>query len=165
MAHATNHENPLANATRALGKYIYMMTGKEHAIRVEIADFNVPDARLDDAYSIDVACGKGAILATNPRAALIAENRDYGLIVCRCEEISKGEILDALRCEIPCTTIDGVKRRVRPGMGRCQGGFCGPLVLDIIAKEKNLTPRQVRKSGFGSELLLGAAKEENKDGV
>jgi len=106
-----------------------------------------------------------AAMDDESRAALIAENRDYGLIVCRCEEISKGEILDALRCEIPCTTIDGVKRRVRPGMGRCQGGFCGPLVLDIIAKEKNLTPRQVRKSGFGSELLLGAAKEENKDGV
>ena len=61
-----------ANATRALDKYIHMMTGKAHAIRVDIADFNVPDARLDDAYSVHVRGGKGEVLATNPRAALIA---------------------------------------------------------------------------------------------
>ena len=67
------------------------------------------------------------------RAALIEKNPDYGIIVCRCEEVSKGEILDALRSPICVPTVDAVKKRVRPGMGRCQGGFCSPLVIGIIA--------------------------------
>ena len=98
------------------------------------------------------------------RAKLIEEDPNYGVIVCRCEEISKGEILDALRRPVPCDTIDGVKRRVRPGMGRCQGGFCGPIVLDIIAHEKNIPPERVKKSGDNSELLLGATKKGLSDG-
>ena len=93
------------------------------------------------------------------RAELIKRNPDFGLIICRCEEIIKGEILDSLRRNIPCDTIDGVKRRVRPGMGRCQGGFCGPLVLDIIAKEKFISHNKVMKSGNGSEILIGPTKE------
>jgi glycerol-3-phosphate dehydrogenase len=93
------------------------------------------------------------------RNALIQSNPDYGEIVCRCEEISRGEVLDALRRNVPCDTVDGVKRRVRPGMGRCQGGFCGPLVLRIIAEEKGLAPELVEKSGLGSELLICGIKE------
>ena len=93
------------------------------------------------------------------RDALIRENPDYGEIVCRCEEISRGEIKDALHRSIPCDTIDGVKRRVRPGMGRCQGGFCGPLVLQIIAEETGEELQQIDKSAPGGELLMGAIKE------
>ena len=93
------------------------------------------------------------------RDALIRENPDYGEIVCRCEEISRGEIIDALHRSIPCDTIDGVKRRVRPGMGRCQGGFCGPLVLQIIAEETGKSPLEIDKSAPGGELLVGAIKE------
>lgn len=59
-------------------------------------------------------------LPDEARAALIRQNPDYGEIVCRCEEVSRGEILDALRRPVPCDTVDGVKRRVRPGMGRCR---------------------------------------------
>lgn len=94
-------------------------------------------------------------LPPKKRAALIAENPDYGQIVCRCEEISKGEILDALHRSLPCDTVDGIKRRVRPGMGRCQGGFCGQQVMQIIAQEKHLTLNQVRKGYPGSEILMG----------
>jgi glycerol-3-phosphate dehydrogenase len=97
------------------------------------------------------------------RDALIRENPDYGEIVCRCEEVSRGEVLDALRRSVPCDTVDGVKRRVRPGMGRCQGGFCGPLVLRIIAEEKGLLPEEVEKSGVGSELLCCGIKEVTHD--
>ena len=93
------------------------------------------------------------------RNALIRENPDYGEIVCRCEEISRGEIKDALHRSIPCDTIDGVKRRVRPGMGRCQGGFCGPLVLQIIAEETGKSPSEIDKSAPGGELLVSAIKE------
>ena len=94
----------------------------------------------------------------NARADLIKSNPDYGIIICRCEEISKGEILNALHREVPCNSIDGVKRRVRPGMGRCQGGFCEPLILDIIAKDKKTQPQNVKKSAAGSEFLYGTKK-------
>jgi glycerol-3-phosphate dehydrogenase len=89
------------------------------------------------------------------RAALIGRNPDYGVILCRCEEVSKGEILEALRRPVPCDTLDGVKRRVRPGSGRCQGGFCGPLVLGLIAREKHLRPEDVTKNGRGAVLACG----------
>jgi glycerol-3-phosphate dehydrogenase len=92
------------------------------------------------------------------RDALIKENPDYGVIFCRCEEVSKGEILDSLRRPVPCDTLDGVKRRVRPGMGRCQGGFCGPLILRLIAEEKGVPLQEVTKSGEESRVLWGSAK-------
>jgi glycerol-3-phosphate dehydrogenase len=92
------------------------------------------------------------------RQILIKENPDYGVILCRCEEVSKGEILDTLRRPVPCDTVDGVKRRVRPGMGRCQGGFCGPLVLQLIAEEKGIPLEQVTKNGPGGEVLCGESK-------
>ncbi len=93
------------------------------------------------------------------RDALIRENPDYGEIVCRCEEISRGEIIDALHRSIPCDTIDGVKRRIRPGMGRCQGGFCGPLVLQIIGEQTGKSPLEIEKNAPGGELLVSAIKE------
>ncbi|MEG1305442.1 MAG: (2Fe-2S)-binding protein, partial [Oscillospiraceae bacterium] len=95
-----------------------------------------------------------ASLSADKRAEMIKMNPDYGEIVCRCEEISKGEILDALRRPVECDTVDGVKRRVRPGMGRCQGSFCGPLVLQIIAKEKHIAPENVKKSVDGSQIVF-----------
>jgi len=91
-------------------------------------------------------------------SSLIENNPDYGIIICRCEQISKGEIVAALRRNVRCDTIDGVKRRVRPGMGRCHGSYCTPLVLDIISSEKRLAPQNVRKSGSGSEKLYGNSK-------
>lgn len=94
----------------------------------------------------------------NTRATFIAQNPDYGIIVCRCEEISKGEILEAMNRNVRCHSIDGIKRRVRPGMGRCQGGFCSPLVLDLIAKEKHIPHHKVTKNGGGSEYLFGCTK-------
>lgn len=98
-------------------------------------------------------------LPDRERDALIGENPDYGVIVCRCEEISKGEILDALRSPIPVPTLDGIKKRVRPGMGRCQGGFCSPLVTKIIAEYTGCAPENVRKSSAQSVLLFGKTKE------
>jgi len=93
------------------------------------------------------------------RSALIREHPDYGVILCRCEQISRGEIIAAMRRPLPCDSVDGIKRRVRAGMGRCQGGFCGPQVAQVIAEELNIPLHQVRKSGAGSEILLGSIKE------
>ncbi|MDR0644695.1 MAG: NAD(P)/FAD-dependent oxidoreductase [Treponema sp.] len=99
-----------------------------------------------------------AAMSYEERDALIRQNSDFGVIVCRCEEVSRGEILESLRRPVPCDTVDGVKRRVRPGSGRCQGGFCGPLVLRIIAEEKACPPEAVLKSVEGSNVTGGRTK-------
>ena len=92
------------------------------------------------------------------RAKFIAENPDYGTIICRCETVSKGEILDAIRRPIPATNLDAIKRRVRAGMGRCQGGFCGPRVVGILEKELGISPdvykRQADRSCTGRSLCF-----------
>ena len=93
------------------------------------------------------------------RAKFIAENPDYGTIICRCETVSKGEILDAIRRPIPATNLDAIKRRVRAGMGRCQGGFCGPRVVGILEKELGISPLEVTKRGKSSYILSMRAKE------
>ena len=92
------------------------------------------------------------------RAALIRQNPDYGIIICRCEEVSKGEILDALRSPIPVPTVDGIKKRVRPGMGRCQGGFCSPQVVRIIAEYLGVPLSAVRKSSADAPITFGPTK-------
>jgi len=107
---------------------------------------------------VRIAPPRPAQMDNDARSTLIETNPDYGIIICRCEEISKGEILGALRRNVRCDTIDGVKRRVRPGMGRCHGSYCGPQVLEIIAAEKRLAPHNVKKSGTGSEVLFGSLK-------
>ena len=97
-------------------------------------------------------------MTPDERAKYIAENPDYGVIICRCEEVSKGEILDALNSPGCPPTIDAVKKRVRPGMGRCQGGFCSPLVAQIIAEHEGIPMSEVRKSSAKSVLLYGPTK-------
>ena len=100
------------------------------------------------------------------KAEAIRENPLYGRVICRCETVTEGEIVDALHRPIPPRTIDGVKRRCTAGMGRCQGGFCGPLVTAIIAEEKGISLEQVRKSGAGSAQLLRPTKQrEQKTGT
>ncbi len=98
------------------------------------------------------------------REEMIRKNPDYGEIVCRCEEISKGEILDALHAPICVPTLDGVKKRVRPGMGRCQGGFCSPLVTKIIAEFLGAPLSDVRKSSAESVITFGQTKENEGGG-
>lgn len=90
---------------------------------------------------------------------LIKKNPKYGNIICRCEVITEGEIIDAVHSEIPATTIDAVKRRTRAGMGRCQGGFCGPRVLEIIARELGKDPTKVTLKGSDSYVLNKNSRE------
>ena len=70
------------------------------------------------------------------QAKLIKENPKYGRIICRCESITEGEIVDAINSPIGAKSLDAVKRRLRPGMGRCQGGFCTPRVIEILSREQ-----------------------------
>lgn len=99
-----------------------------------------------------------AAMSDAERAELIRQNPDYGIIVCRCEEVSRGEILDALNSPICVPTLDGVKKRVRPGMGRCQGGFCSPLVTQIIAEFLDCPLEDVRKSSGESAIVFESRK-------
>lgn len=94
-------------------------------------------------------------LSPEERAAFVRENPLYGHIVCRCEDVSEGEIIDAVRRRCGARTVDGVKRRVRPGFGKCQGGFCQPEVIRILARELGVSPEQVRKGSAGSYILAG----------
>ena len=93
-------------------------------------------------------------LSMEEKQQLIKQNPDYGIIVCRCEAISKGEIIDVLRSPLKAATLDGIKRRARPGMGRCQGGFCSPLVMKIISEETGIALTEVTKKGEHSNIVL-----------
>ena len=92
--------------------------------------------------------------------AFIKENPSYGKIVCRCETVTEGEILEAIRLNPPAWDVDGVKRRTRSGMGRCQGGFCGPYVMELISRELGIPMEDVTKSGGDSKMVLGRIGEE-----
>ncbi len=97
-------------------------------------------------------------LTDEEKNALIKKDPSYGRIICRCEQITEGEIIRACTENPKATTVDGVKRRTRAGMGRCQGGFCQPYVLEIISKCSGIAYDKVTKSGKGSTLLEGITK-------
>ncbi len=99
-------------------------------------------------------------LSPEERVSAIKENPLYGRVICRCETITEGEIVDALKSPLCPSSIDGVKRRAGSGLGRCQGGFCGPRVAAIIARERHIPLEQVLQDRKGSEILI----EETKKG-
>ncbi len=92
-------------------------------------------------------------MSDEEKDAFIKTHPAYGKIVCRCETVSEGEIRDAIRRNPPAFDLDGVKRRTRSGMGRCQGGFCSPYVMKLIAQEQGMKMEEVTKFGKGSEPL------------
>ncbi len=93
------------------------------------------------------------------RAALIAEDPAYGHVICRCEKVTEAEIVAAIHAPLPATTIDAIKWRTRAGMGRCQAGFCLPLVSELLARELGCELKDVCKRDEGSYLVLGSRKE------
>lgn len=95
---------------------------------------------------------------------LIKKNPDYGRVVCRCESITEGEIVAALHSPVPPASIDAVKRRTRAGMGRCQGGFCQPRVLEIMARELGKAWTDITLKGVGTEVLLRENRERGRNG-
>ena len=90
---------------------------------------------------------------------MIKENPAYGKIVCRCETVTEGEILDAIRTNPKPRDLDGVKRRTRAQMGRCQGGFCGPQIVEMLAKELGIAYEDVTKFGGNSVMNVGKTKD------
>lgn len=100
-----------------------------------------------------------AELSLAERKNLIREKPEYGRIVCRCEMISEGEILDAIRRPLGAKNLDGVKRRTRAGAGRCQGGFCSPRVMELLARENGGDLMEVTKFGGDSRIVAGRNKD------
>lgn len=97
-------------------------------------------------------------LSDEEKEKLIKENPMYGNVVCRCELVTEGQIVDAIHRPIPATSLDAVKRRVRAGMGRCQGGFCTPKTMHILARELGVDMDQITKKGGNSYMLTGKVK-------
>ena len=90
--------------------------------------------------------------------ALIRENPLYGNVICRCETITEAEILQAIHRPLGAKSVDAVKRRVRAGTGRCPGGFCGPKVIEILARELGCAPTDINKNNAGSYMVTGSTR-------
>lgn len=110
-----------------------------------------------------VATRKGVLnpdsLSKEERIELIRKNPAYGNIICRCEMITEGEILDAIHRPLGAKSLDGVKRRTRAGMGRCQAGFCSPRTMEILARERHVSMFDITKSGGDSRIVVGTNKD------
>lgn len=110
-----------------------------------------------------IATRKGILdpdtLTREERAELIQREPAYGNIICRCEMITEGEIIDAIRRPLGARSLDGVKRRTRAGMGRCQAGFCSPRTMEILARECGVSMSDITKSGGDSRLVVGTNKD------
>lgn len=140
---AAGIESPGLASSPAVGEYVSNL----------VADYLKAEVRKDFN-----PCRKGypklSELPLEERNELIRKNPLYGNIICRCEEISEGEIVDAIRRPLGASTLDGVKRRCRAGMGRCQAGFCSPKVMEIISRELGIPMEEVKKNEEGSEVIL-----------
>lgn len=136
-------ESPGLSAAPAIGEYITQI----------ICEILHPQSNLDF-----VKTRKGITafqkLDIDSQNELIRQNSAYGKIVCRCESITEGEIIEAIHRPLGAITLDGIKRRVRAGFGRCQGGFCSAKIIEIIAREKGIKVSEVTKSGGDSHLVL-----------
>ena len=98
-------------------------------------------------------------MSNRERIEAYERNHDYGRIVCRCEMVTEAEVRMAIRESVGARNIDGVKRRTRAGMGRCQGGFCSPRIVQILCEELGMKPEEVTKFGGNSRLLVGKLNE------
>ncbi len=133
--------SPGLSSAPAISRYVMQLLGIEYMPKKNCKRIK-PYTRLSD-------------MTTSAKNKLIAQNSDYGKIVCKCENITLGEIKDAINRPIRPTTMDGVKRRVRPGMGRCQGGFCNDKVAIILAQENNMPLDAVCKEKSGGKYIVG----------
>ncbi|MDR1409994.1 MAG: NAD(P)/FAD-dependent oxidoreductase [Oscillospiraceae bacterium] len=144
LYHTAGIESPGLSAAPAVGEY----AAEEIAKRLGAAP-------RDDFDPIRKTVPLFSSLKKAEQAALAKANPDYGRIVCRCETVTRGDILAALHSTIPAVDIDGLKRRVRPTMGRCQGGFCGSICAEILADELGVPLTEITKFGGESKLLTG----------
>ncbi len=145
---AAGIESPGLTSAPAIAEYVCELLRDDGLTLEEKEDFD-PIREPKHAFREGTIDEKNEIIKKDPA---------YGHIICRCESISEGEILDAIRSNPPANDIDGVKRRTRAGMGRCQGGFCGAYVMELIAKERGIPYEEVTKNGGSSVLVYGRTK-------
>lgn len=137
-------ESPGLSSAPAIGEMVAQII-KEKLMPQEKKDFISLRKGLTDPSK----------LSLEERNELIRREPAYGNIICRCEKITEGEILDAIRRPLGARSLDGIKRRTRAGMGRCQSGFCSPRVMEILAAQLNLDMEQISKAGNDSEIIKG----------
>ena len=141
-------ESPGLSAAPAVGIYIAELIQKKYQLS-EKADFI--------AQRMDILNPNN--LSLEERNELIRREPAYGAIVCRCEFVTEGEILDAIRRPLGARSLDGVKRRTRAGMGRCQSGFCSPKVMEILRRELNIDLTEITKCGGSSNIVIARTKD------
>lgn len=143
---AAGIESPGLSAAPAIGLYLVDLIGQSGCLPlIEKSDWQASREPVIRFREMDTAA----------RAALVARDARYGRIICRCETVTEQEIRDAIRRPAGARSVDGVKRRTRSGMGKCQGGFCGPRVVDILAEELGVDPTEITKFGGASYMLTG----------
>ncbi len=142
-------ESPGLSSAPAIAEYVEEMLKNDMGFAADLKkDYN--PIRKPGHYFHDLSMEeKNEIIKKDPR---------YGRIVCRCEGITEGEIVEAIHQNPPASDVDGIKRRTRSGMGRCQGGFCSPTVVEIIAREKNMAFEDVTRFGKGSVINYNKTK-------
>ena len=132
------------------------------AIGVMVADILKEKMGLVEKDNF-IATRKGILdpksLTKEERKQLIKENPAYGNIICRCESVTEGEIIDAIRRPLGAKSLDAVKRRTRAGMGRCQSGFCAPRTMEILARELGVDMAEITKAGGNSKIIVGINKD------
>ncbi len=144
-------ESPGLTSAPAIGKYISLLIKEKYGLD-DNPDFNPKREGIKRFFEMSDA----------ERAQAIKKNPLYGKVVCRCEVVTEGEIVEAIRRKPGAVDLDGLKRRTRAGMGRCQAGFCTPRLMEILSRELGVEMTAVTKKGKGSELLVGKVKEDRK---
>jgi glycerol-3-phosphate dehydrogenase len=142
-------ESPGLTAAPAIAIYVGEIVAATEQVKLRPkADFN-PKRK---------ACSTIANMQEQDLNDLIKQDPKYGCVACRCETVSEGEICDALKRNIPINSLDAIKRRTRAGMGRCQGGFCTPKIMEIIHNELQIPREEITKNGGESVLVFGKTK-------
>lgn len=145
---AAGIESPGLSASPAIAEYIVELLKKSGANLKTNENFNPIRKPYHEFRESSV----------DEKNRVIKEHPEYGRVICRCETVTEGEIIDAIRTNPGARDIDGVKRRTRAGMGRCQGGFCLPYVSEILARELKIPFEKVTKSGGNSSIVIGKTK-------
>lgn len=142
-------ESPGLSSSPAIGEYVAELVQGIYPMEKK-ADFKAERKGIPNVAEASFA----------ERQELIKKNPAYANVVCRCEVVTEGEIMDAIHRPLGATTLDGIKRRTRAGMGRCQSGFCAPKTVEILARELGKDVSEITKSGEGSNYLTGYNKED-----
>lgn len=156
IIHAAGIESPGLASSPAIGEYVAGLLG-EAGLELKTRENYVACRTKEGNHK------RFRDMTDDEKAAAVEKDPSYGRIICRCETVTEGDILAAIHSPVGARSLDAVKRRVRAGMGRCQGGFCSPRTAALLSRELNVPLDSVTKKGEGSELLFGKTKGEGNE--